>query len=76
VVYKCWLINGDTHIVVWAIQFACCCNDSEWAADMMAVCARWGTDTEFWERPLRTKGIWEDDNCRALGWKVDRTGSG
>jgi hypothetical protein len=33
------------------------------------------TDTEFWERTLRTKDIWEADNCRALGWK-DRTGSG
>ena len=34
------------------------------------------TDTEFWERTLRTKDIWEDDNCSTLGWKVDRTGSG
>jgi len=34
------------------------------------------TDTEFRERTLKTKDVWEDDNYRALGWKVDRTGSG
>ena len=65
--HKGWLI------VLWATQFTCCCSDSEmgWGA----VCA--GSERiEFWGRPLRTKDMWENDNCRALGWKVDRTGSG
>lgn len=74
-VRKCWLINGDRHIVVWAIQFACCCNDGEWAEDMMAVCARREQIQHFGRGHLE-RDVWEDDNCRALGWKVDRTGSG